>query len=57
MRRRWRHLNYSLKGLTMNTKELKVLVSFFKRQGMSPTIKELCMANMRLENFYNIKAS
>jgi hypothetical protein len=50
-------INYSSKGLAMNTKELKVLVSFFKRQGISPTIKELCSANMRLSDYYNNIAS
>jgi hypothetical protein len=43
-----------IKGLVMNTEELKRLVIFFKSKGVSPTVKELCSSSMYL-SFYNHK--
>lgn len=42
-----------LKGIAMNTKELKELVIFFKGQGVSPTVKELCSKNIYLSQYQN----
>lgn len=46
-----------VKGLVMNTEELKKLVVFFRSQGVSPTVKELCSTNMYLSYFNDRKAS
>lgn len=46
-----------VKGLVMNTKELKELVVFFKNQGISPTVKEICSTSMYLNNINNRKVS
>jgi hypothetical protein len=43
-----------VKGLVMNPKELKKLVVFFRSQGISPTVKELCSTNMYL-GYFNYK--
>jgi hypothetical protein len=40
-----------IKGFAMSTKELKELVTFFKTQGISPTVKEVCNTNMYLSQF------
>lgn len=40
-----------IKGIAMNTKELKELVTFFKTQGISPTVKEVCNTNIYLSQF------
>ncbi|GLC31611.1 hypothetical protein [Clostridium omnivorum] len=34
--------NSELRGIAMNTKELKDIAIFFKKRGISPTIMELC---------------
>lgn len=47
-------ISSSLKGIAMNTKELRKLVMFFKVQGISPTVKELCTTNIYI-NAYNHK--
>ena len=41
-------------GLIMRTEELKKLVVFFKSQGVSPTVKELCSTSIYL-NYFNYK--
>jgi hypothetical protein len=46
-----------VKGLVMNPKELKRLVVFFRSQGISPTVKELCSTNMYLSYFDYKKVS
>ncbi len=46
-----------VKGLVMNTEELKRLVIFFRSQGVSPTVKELCSINMFLNHYNHRKAS
>lgn len=46
-----------VKGLVMNTEELKKLVVFFRSQGVSPTVKELCSTNLYLNYFNDRKAS
>lgn len=48
-------INCGIRGISMNTKDLKVLVSFFKRQGISPTVKELCSQNMQAAYYLNIR--
>jgi hypothetical protein len=45
------------KGLVMNTEELRILVAFFKKQGISPTVKELCNKTLYFNHFCNRKAS
>lgn len=50
--------NSNLKGIAMNTKELKDIVSFFTSKGISPTIKELCgnkLTGLYLQQYYNTK--
>ncbi|MCM0648845.1 hypothetical protein NBE98_10705 [Clostridium swellfunianum] len=39
------------KGLVMNTEELKILAAFFRKQGISPTIKELCSRTLYFNHF------
>ncbi|MCM8710889.1 hypothetical protein M2651_07605 [Clostridium sp. SYSU_GA19001] len=46
-----------LKGIAMNTKELKELVIFLKEQGISPTVKELCTKNIYLSQYKNKRVS
>jgi hypothetical protein len=43
-----------IKGLVMNTEELKRMVVFFRSQGVSPTVKDLCSTNTYL-NYINYK--
>lgn len=40
-----------LKGIAMNTKELKKLINFFRLQGISPTVKELCGTSIYLNQY------
>lgn len=45
-----------VKGLVMSTEELKKLVIFFKSQGVSPTVKELCSKSIHMYlNYFNNK--
>lgn len=53
----------NLKGIAMNTRELKDIVSFFISRGISPTIKELCDVGSNaiertslLSSYYNKKS-
>jgi hypothetical protein len=46
-----------VKGLLMNTEELKNLVVFFEKKGVSPTIKELCSISMYINTLKNRKVS
>ncbi|ERI90722.1 hypothetical protein HMPREF1982_03760 [Clostridiales bacterium oral taxon 876 str. F0540] len=50
-------ISRSIKGITMNTKELKNLVLFFKDQGISPTVKELCTMNIYISAYRSKIAS
>jgi hypothetical protein len=50
-------INYGLKGLAMNTKELKELVIFFKGRGESPTVKELCTSTTYINYQKNRKSA
>jgi|GEM_PF-2951829 len=48
--------NSNLKGIAMNTRELKDIVNFFSSRGISPTIKELCgnkLTCLYLQQYYN----
>lgn len=50
--------NSNVKGIAMNTRELKDIVSFFSSKGISPTIKELCgnkLTGQYLQQYYNTK--
>lgn len=51
-------INNNIKGIAMNTRELKDIVTFFSSKGISPTIKELCgnkLTCFYLQQYYNTK--
>ncbi|MFL0246029.1 hypothetical protein [Candidatus Clostridium stratigraminis] len=48
--------NNNLKGIAMNTRDLKDIVNFFSSKGISPTVKELCgnkLACLVLQQYYS----
>jgi hypothetical protein len=50
--------NSNLKGIAMNTRELKDIVNFFSSKGISPTIKELCgkkLTGLYLQQYYSTR--
>jgi hypothetical protein len=42
-----------VKGLVMNSEELKKMVAFFISKGVSPTVKELCGSNLYSNLYLN----